>query len=163
MSGLNSNSERAANQALIAAGISPSQHAPRDWRENMTAESPWLVDETKSTPTWRRGANYDTYGYVAKLDYVSGYNWQAVRNGLDNRISGSAPTPEAAMAAADAALAMPFETFAAQVVQELVDQLRGIEAQIIALSPTREILPGYHAGYEAGVAETRRRIEEALA
>lgn len=50
-------------------------------------------------------------------------------------------------------MALPIEEFNRRVTAELIDDLRKIERDIMRLSPATDLLPGYHAGYEAGTEE----------
>lgn len=79
-----------------------------------------------------------------------------------SRLAGVVTGREAAANAAEETLALPVEEFNGRVTAQLMDDLWKIERDILRLSPAAEILPGYHAGYEDGAADVRRRITEAL-
>lgn len=128
--------------------------------------------EDRPAAEWKQAANdeHDTWhldrystakrGYVSQYTNGCGYNWQAYRG--DHCLSGSAPDRDAAMAAAEATLALPVDEFNARVLAKLTEELFELEKQILDVAPSSQLLPGYHAGYEAGVAAIRSRIEEAL-
>lgn len=121
----------------------------------------WAQRQDASEETWDRLSEDDGRGYVSKYAGCSGFNWQAIRG--EARLSASAPTRVEAMAAADDALAMPIEQFNAAVVAEWVKGIQKLEQQILTLSPGTSLLPGYQAGYAAGLDEALRRVTEALA
>lgn len=127
----------------------------------MNTTTTWQQDD--ATPdTWhRRIDGYQTYGYIRQYEGSDSHNWQAVRNGY--RLSGIVAGRDAAMAAAEAALAMPIDEFNAWVAIELKETLTRLERDLLSLCPDSQFLPGYHAGYEAGVADTKSKIEAVLA
>lgn len=102
------------------------------------------------------------YGYVGRYNLnTQRCNWQAVRG--EYRLSESAESVEAAQAMAEQMLALPVEEFNARVVADLVIGLHELERKILRLQPTATLLPGYQTGYEAGVDDMKRKIEEVLA
>lgn len=127
-----------------------------------TTEAPtgWVQDAT-GLELWRKDQYAYNSGYVCAYgNHTRGYNWQAIRG--EHRISGSEDTPEAAMAAAEAGMALSDEAFSAIVAADLKEKLCNLEQELIALCPDEKLLPGYRAGFEAGYAACRQRIEEAL-
>lgn len=102
------------------------------------------------------------YGYVSPYERgCKGWNWQAVRG--DHRLSGSAETRKEAMECAEWMLSLTAEDFNERVAEGLLDELHIIERKLLRLLPAIDLLPGYAAGYESGVADTKRKIEEVLA
>lgn len=100
------------------------------------------------------------YGHITQYEGSDSYCWQAVRG--EDRLSGIAVGREAAMAMAEETLALPVEEFNSRIVAEYVDTLRALEKKILRLSPASDLLPGYHAGYEAGAADIKRRLSTLL-
>lgn len=122
----------------------------------------WIQRQDAPKETWERedeGGNI--IGYVSKYAGSDGFNWQAIRT--DARLGGSAPSSPWAMGLADAALAMPIEQFYAAAASELLKEIQELEQKILALCPDTPLLPGFQAGYAAGLEEARRRVTEALA
>lgn len=113
-----------------------------------------------SDDTWERKIDEQAYCYAHQYAGSNKFNWQAVR-GLD-RLSGIVGDRDSAMAHADAAIALPVDEFNARLLAELADELRDIERKIARLSPTTDILPGYHAGYADGMDAMKRKIEAAM-
>lgn len=138
----------------------------------MPSQPPPTQDAMK-TITWtkRQNAAEDIWdylstdgsarGYVSKYAGSDGFNWQAIRGG--ERVSGSAPTSQEGMAAADAVLALSIEQFNVLVTGELLKKIQELEQRILSIRPETPLLPGYQAGYAAGLEEARRRVTEALA
>lgn len=128
-----------------------------------TPDSPsqWVKDDRAATDEWNRQISFRIYGYIHQYPNSNSYCWQAVRG--DFRLSAIVDGREAAMAAADSTLALPVQEFNDKVAEELVLELRETERNILLLRPDTCILPGYHAGYEQGMADMKRRIEEAIA
>jgi hypothetical protein len=129
---------------------------PTEWTPR--ADRPDILD---------RGQANNERGYIH--EYAEDCNWQAWRNGYC--LSGIVGSLEAAMDMADAMLALPIEEFNARVAVDLREKLRGIEcellrlqpdAALLRLQPDAALLPGFHAGYEQGVADTKRKIEAVL-
>lgn len=120
----------------------------------------WKKDAKAETDCWDLEIEERVYGHITQYAGSDRYCWQAVRS--DFRLSGIVAGREAAANAAEETLALPIEEFNRRVTAELIDDLRKIERDILRLSPAAEILPGYHAGYEAGAADVRRRITDAL-
>ncbi|MFH2082051.1 MAG: hypothetical protein ABIK08_11270 [Pseudomonadota bacterium] len=120
----------------------------------------WEQDVNADTDTWNRRSATGTRCHISQYAGSDRYFWQTVRG--DFRISGAVLGRLAAMNAAEETMALPVEEFNRQVTADLIDDLRRIERDILRLSPNTEILPGYHAGYEAGVADIKRRIEAAI-
>lgn len=137
----------------------PSQTPPT---QDTMKTTPWIQRQGTPTETWeRRDKGGKIIAYVSKYAGSDGFNWQAIR-GAGHR-SESALTREAAMTCADAALAMPIDEFNAAAVAELWEDIQELEQKILALCPGTPLLPGYQAGYAAGLVEARRRVNEALA
>jgi len=122
--------------------------------------SAWTKDTDAKTDCWERELGNQVRGHITQYEGTDRYCWQAVRG--EYRLADIVTGRDAAMAQADATLALPIEEFNALVSAELEENLRKIERQLLAINPTADILPGYHAGYEAGVADTRRRIAQAI-
>lgn len=101
------------------------------------------------------------HGYIAEYSPGSDYNWQAWRGA--GSISGSAPDRDAAMAAAEAGLAMPIDEFNVLAAASVREDMQRIEKKLIAITGSSDGLPGYAAGFEAGFAAARKKIEEAFA
>lgn len=110
--------------------------------------------------SWKWNVADGIYGLAIQYANTDDYNWQAVRGAF--RLSGIEEGRTAAMHMAEEILALPTEEFNRRVAVELFDRLKEIERNIHTLYPSADILPGYHAGYEAGVADTKRRIVEAM-
>ncbi|MDZ4255639.1 MAG: hypothetical protein U1A72_23975, partial [Sulfuritalea sp.] len=134
---------------------------------DMNPQEVWKRDESSTNDTWHLTFNGRARGYVSKygLEYGygpadRGYNWQAIRD--DERISGSAPDAETAIARTEEILALPVEEFNRRVAKNLVDEFRQIEQRILRLAPETDLLPGYQAAYEAAVADIRRKIVTAI-
>ena len=141
------------NLALVQDSVASPPDAEKPVHE-------WVQDHKASKETWNREDGAGGYCYIGKYIGSGGYNWQAWRGEI--RLSGSADSREAAMQLADEMIALPVEEFNERGLIDLVDNLRRIEQKIARLSPTASILPGYHTGYEAGLAEAKRRIEQTL-
>lgn len=125
----------------------------------------WKQDEKADTDQWNLpmdGAAGYCYGHISNYAGTNRYCWQAVRGDLRFRLSGIVEGREAAMAKADEALALPIDEFNTIVAGELREKLTELEQQLLFLQPGAQFLPGYHAGYEAGAADVKRKIAEAL-
>jgi len=120
----------------------------------------WAQDKKADTDCWDLEIGERIYGHITQYAGSERYCWQAVRG--DFRLAGIEVGREAAANLAEETLALPVDEFNRRVTVELIDDLRKIERDILRLSPAAEILPGYHAGYEAGASDVRRRIAEAL-
>ncbi len=120
----------------------------------------WKRNEKADTDQWDRVFAERIYCHVTQYSGSDSYCWQTARG--DFRLAGVVRGREAAMEAAEETMALPVDEFNRRVTAELIDDLRKIERDIMRLSPTTDLLPGYHAGYEAGTADTRRRIVAAL-
>lgn len=120
----------------------------------------WEQDIKADTETWNRRFATGTRCHISQYAGRDMFFWQAVRG--DFRISGAVMGRLAAMNAAEEIMALPVEEFNRQVASDLINDLRRIERDILRLSPNTEILPGYHAGFAAGVADVKRRIAAAI-
>lgn len=125
-----------------------------------TNRAAWTQDTAARTDTWDRDITHRTYCHIAQYEGTDRYCWQAVQG--DYRLSGIETGREAAMAQADATMALPADEFNAQVAADLKETLLDIERKLLNLEPASTLLPGYHAGFEAGFAHARRKIGEAL-
>lgn len=121
-----------------------------DWKQNPDAE----------TDRWDRRFAGAVHCLVTQYAGSADYCWQTVRGNY--RIYGIARGRDSAMQRAEETMALPIDEFNQVVAAELVDKLREIERDLLRLSPTAAIIPGYHAGYEAGVADVKRRIAAAI-
>lgn len=120
----------------------------------------WERDQSAETDQWRRAFAPRIYCVVTQYSGSDDYCWQAVRG--DARLAGVVQGQLAAMNQAEEIMALPIEEFNRRVVSDLMDDLRKIERDILRLSPSADLIPGYHAGYEAGVADVKRRIAAAI-
>lgn len=121
----------------------------------------WTQDVTAKTDRWNISMpDAGGHAYICQYEGRDDYYWMAYR--LGGEMSGIVVGREAAMRTAAEMMAMPIDAFREQVVAELRDKLRGIERDILRVMPAAEILPGYQAGFEAGYAACRQRIETAL-
>lgn len=128
----------------------------------MQTTTPWIQRQDAPTETWDwKSEDRSASGYVSKYAGSAGFNWQAIRG--DERISGSASTSQEGMAAADAVLALSIEQFNVLATGELLKEIQKLEQRILAIRPDTPWLPGFQAGYAAGLEEARRRVTEALA
>ncbi|MDT3708135.1 MAG: hypothetical protein ROZ09_15035 [Thiobacillus sp.] len=121
-----------------------------DWKQNLKAE----------TDQWDRIFAERTYCHVTQYSGSDSYCWQTARG--DFRLAGVIRGRDAAMRQAEETMALPIDEFNRRVTAELIDDLRKIERDIMRLSPATDLLPGYHAGYEAGAADVKRRIAAAI-
>lgn len=126
----------------------------------MSTTTTWAQDRADKKDKWDRTDTNGTRGYVRKFEHAYGYFWQAERN--DYRLTGSGVDREAAMAKADEAMALPTDEFNRRICENLMIDIRRIERAILQLSPHTDLLPGYHAGYEAGLAHARQLVASAL-
>lgn len=121
----------------------------------------WIVSDADPL-IWNRGSDIRTEnGYAHQYADRQDANWQAWRNGFC--LSGIARGLDAAKAMADDMLALPIEEFNARVAEDLREDLKKIERDLLRLQPDTHLLPGFHAGYEQGVLDTKRKIEAVLA
>lgn len=120
----------------------------------------WIQDPTAPTDKWTRRIEYCVYGYICQYEGSNDYCWQARRGG--HVLTGIVEGRDAAMAAADDTLALPVEKFNARVAVELRAQMKQLEKDLLALQPDADLLPGYHAGFEAGAASVRQQIAAVL-
>lgn len=121
----------------------------------------WLASAADQR-TWNRGTSHRTEsGYAHRYDNSEDANWQAWRNGFC--LSGIMRGLDAAKAMADEMLALPIEEFNARCAVSLREDLKKNERDLLRLQPDTHLLPGFHAGYEQGVADTKRKIEAVLA
>lgn len=123
---------------------------PADWTPR--ADNPRIFDYGLD--------NRQFHGYVHHYDNSDYANWQAWRNGF--YLSGIVCGVDAAKATAEAMLALPIEEFNARVAEDLREDLKKIERDLLRLQPDAHLLPGFHAGYEQGVLDTKRKIEAVL-
>lgn len=127
----------------------------------MNTTATWKQDVSSVTDTWDCKIGPCDHLHISSFSPDSDrYSCQTWRGGfcLSSVVAGR----EAAMAKAEERLALPIEEFNARVADELFDRLRQIEGELLRLQPNADFLPGYHAGYEAGVADTKRKIEAVL-
>ena len=120
----------------------------------------WVQNTKAETDQWDRVFAERTYCHISQYSGSEEYCWQAVRG--DFRLAGLARGRETAMERAEEIMALSIEEFNLKVTADLIDDLRKIERDIMRLSPTTKLLPGYHAGYEAGIADVKRRIAAAI-
>lgn len=131
-----------------------------DLEQPAVGEAQWEQDANAGTDQWNRVFAPRTLCHITQYAGSNSYCWQTVRG--DFRLAGVMEGREAAMKQSEEIMALPVDEFNRRVTAELVDDLRKIERDIMLLSPSTEILPGYHAGYEAGVADVKRRIAASL-
>lgn len=55
-------------------------------------------------------------------------------------------------------MALPLDDFYAIVAGYLRKELTDLEQKLLCVLPGHDFLPGYHAGYKAGVSEIKRRV-----
>lgn len=123
----------------------------------------WVLD-----PSNPRNSNYVidpiAYGHVHEYHpeqlRAGSCCWQAVRNRF--RLSGVVTGVDAAKAEAERALALPIDEFNRLVVEDLRNDIKKLERDILTLAPETNLLPGYHAGYEAGTADMKRKVAAVL-
>lgn len=120
----------------------------------------WKFDPEADTDVWRREFASRVYCVVTQYSGSDDYCWQTVRGG--DRLAGVVRGPVAAMFKAEEVMALPIEEFNRLVVAELIDDFHQMERDILRLSPSTVLIPGYHAGYEAGVADVKRRVAAAI-
>lgn len=123
-------------------------------------QNAWKQNTQTDTDQWDWEIADRTYGLITQYAGTDRYCWQAVRS--DFRLSGIAVGRDAAISQAEEIMALPVDEFNRRVTVELIDKLREVERDILRLSPSTDLLPGYHAGYEDGVADVRRRIAAAI-
>ncbi len=120
----------------------------------------WTQDTAARTDTWDRDISHRTYCHIAQYEGTDRYCWQAVHG--DYRLSGIEPGREAAMAQADATMALPLDEFNAQVSAAIKETMADLERKLLNIDPTAALLPGYHIGFQDGIAHARRLVGEAL-
>ncbi len=120
----------------------------------------WQQDTTAKTDEWRKYIREGTRCRATQYEGSNQYCWQVYRD--DFYQGGIVTGRDAAMAKADEMLALPIEEYNALVAVELKKDMRDLERKLLKLQPDADILPGYHLGYEAGVADTKRKIEAVL-
>lgn len=123
-------------------------------------QNAWKQNEQADTDQWDWEISDRTYSHITQYAGKNSYCWQAVRG--DFRLSGIAIGRDAAISQAEEIMTLPVDEFNRRVTVELIDKFREIERDILRLSPSTDLLPGYHAGYEAGSADIRRRIAAAM-
>lgn len=123
-------------------------------------QNAWKQNTQAETDQWDWEIADRTYCHITQYAGTDRYCWQTVRS--DFRLSGIETGRDAAMTQAEEIMALPIDEFNRRVTVELIDKLREIERDILRLSPSTDLLPGYHAGYEAGAADVRRRIAVAI-
>lgn len=128
--------------------------------ETMNPATPWKQNLEAPTDQWDRHDESGDCGYISKYKGSDDYYWQTVRNNF--RLAGIVVGREAAIAAADAKLALPIDDFNALVAADLIKNLRKLEQDLLILQPGGDYLPGYQAGYKAGQAAMKRKIEAVL-
>lgn len=126
----------------------------------MTSSADWTQDITAKTDTWDREISHTVYCHVTNYEGTDRYCWQAVRG--EYRIADIVTGREAAMAQADATMALSRDEFNAIVSADLTEAMREIERKLLAINPTMSVLPGYHSGFKAGFAHARGLIDLAL-
>lgn len=120
----------------------------------------WTNHSEEKLPTFR-STNGARNAYVsAYSDHpASAYNWQVYLNEFtDARLSGSLPGLDDAKVHAEHLMALPDDEFNALIVGVMTEKLNEVAANILKLSPTAQVLPGF----SAGVAAERHRIETCL-
>ena len=122
--------------------------------------SAWTKDTDAKTDRWERELGHQVRGHIIQYEGTDRYCWQAVRG--EYRLADIVTGRDAAMAQADATLALPIDEFNARVSADLEEDLRKIVRNLLVINPTASVLPGYHAGYEAGVVDMRRRVAQAI-
>lgn len=126
----------------------------------MNCATPWKQNLDSPTDRWDRHDDNGDRGHIRQYKDSDECYWQAIRNNF--RLSGIVVGREAAIAEADGMLALPIGDFNALVAAYLMMDLRRLEHDLLILQPGGDPLPGYHAGYEAGQAAMKRKIEAAL-
>lgn len=126
-----------------------------------TTSPDWRHENHDGRDTWGARIDNETRLYVG--NYTGTDNWcaQTWRNG--NVVSSIETGLDTAKAKAEERLAMPIEEFNAIVAADLKTKLIEIERELLRLIPDARLLPGFHAGYETGVSDTKRKIKAALA
>lgn len=128
----------------------PEQILTQDWKQNTKSE----------TDKWDCVIAERAYSHITQYSGSDSYCWQAARD--DFRLAGIAEGRDAAMKKAEEIMGLPIEEFNRRVTAELIDDLRKIERDIMRLSPSTDLLPGYHARYEAGATDIKRRIASVI-
>jgi len=125
-----------------------------------TWQNTWKQNTEADTDQWNLEIADRIYCHITQYAGTASYCWQAVRS--DFRLLGIAVGRDAAISQAEEIIALPIDEFNRRVTIELIDKFREIERDILRLSPSTDLLPGYHAGYTAGIADIRRRIAAAI-
>ena len=120
----------------------------------------WMLNPEAATDEWRREVAPRVSCMVSQYEGTDNYFWQAAR--ADDRLSGIARGKLTAMLQAEDTMALPIEEFNRLLAAKLIEEFQQMERDILRLSPSTDLIPGYHAGYEAGVADVKRRIAAAI-
>ena len=126
----------------------------------MNTAPTWQQDTSDKTDSWRKEVRQDTRCYALQCEGATSYCWQVYRDNFYQ--GGIIADRDAAMAKADEMLAMPIDEYNALVAIGLKNEMRKLERDLLRLQPNVEILRGYYLGYEAGVADTKRKAEAVL-
>jgi hypothetical protein len=126
----------------------------------MNTTPTWQQDTSAKTDDWQLHIRDGTRCHVTQYEGRDDYCWQVYRN--EAYQGGIVIGREAAIAKADEMLALPIEEYNALVADKLKAELREIERKLLKLQPDTDLLPGYNIGYEAGVIDTKRKIEAVL-
>jgi len=126
----------------------------------MNTAPTWQQDTSAKTDTWRLRICEGTRCSVTQYEGSDNYCWQVYRDGFYQ--GGIVAGREAAIAKAAEMLDMPIEEYNALVADELKAELHEIERKLLKLQPDTNLLSGYHIGYQAGVVDTKRKIEAVL-
>ena len=121
---------------------------------------------------WIKKEHWNTEAYVLADDqrkeeaFVSVYKdrqdcFYKVERGLAS-LSGIKDSLEQAIDEAERLTDMPIDKFNELAIAALEEELASLERKILNISPTTDILRGYHAGYDAGVKATKQQIINAL-
>lgn len=124
--------------------------------KNDEMQNTWEQNMQAATDQWDWVIDAGTYSHITQYSGTEDYCFQAIRG--EFRLAGIIAGRSSAMLQAVELMALPIEEFNRRVMVELIDELRKVESKILRLSPGTDLLPGYHAGFEDGVADIRRRI-----
>lgn len=127
---------------------------------DMTLE--WEQEASAYPDRWKRRLDEPGWncGFIHRYEGTNGYCWQAVRHGF--RMSGTRQGREAALAAADAALALPIEQFNALAAAEIRIKIADLERDLLKLQPETDVSPGYRIGFAAGQEAMQQKIMAVL-
>jgi hypothetical protein len=120
----------------------------------------WQQETYEGRAIWQFKISDGTYLYVGNYAGTDDYSVQVRRNHF--LISSIETGLDHAKEIAEARLSLPIEEFNAIVAAELRRDMLKIEQDLLRLQPDSQLLPGYHAGYEAGIADTKRKIKAVL-